>query len=397
MMQTTTTTQSFDLRQDEASTEVTCSHFEFVVCALVIGVLCIMGLIGNMTSFFVLWKYTSETATTFLLRGMAVLDSVLLVTSFIIYSLPAFYTYWAGDRDQDGSSTIEWMRQQVWPLAMVAHTATVWITVLVTWNRYCATCRPVGTYTTMVSRSLQLQAAGICLLSILYNIPRFVEHHTISHRQVGLPHDNVTITTATPDLYNISHSPGGSLTMKGPTGGVDVERTQPVILGDNQVYQIIYSNVLYFPVMYIFPLLALTYLNFRLLRNINAIRKKRRNMTKARQKDDHITQIVIVIVFVFILTQTPALINQIFWAVTSFSDRECGRFHYYYTRISDVLVVTNSSSNFIVYVLFGKSFRKIFVSRVICKQNQHGFGTFNNNISRREPETILLQDKTVNG
>ena len=391
------TTQSLNLLQDKARAEDSCRHFEFVICAVMIGLLCILGLIGNMTSFFVLWKYTSETATTFLLRGMAVLDSVLLVTSFIIYSLPAFYTYWAGDRDQDGSSTIEWMRQQVWPLAMVAHTATVWITVLVTWNRYCATCRPVGTYTTMVSRSLQLQAAGICLLSILYNIPRFVEHHTISHRQV--PHDNVSFTTATPDLYNVSHSPDGNLTLNRPhdsLGGADRVQTVPVILGDNQIYQIIYSNVLYFPVMWIFPLLALTYLNFRLLRNINAIKKKRRNMTKTRQKEDNITQIVIVIVFVFILTQTPALINQIFWAVTSFSDRECGRFHYYYTRISDVLVVTNSSSNFIVYVLFGKSFRKIFVSTVTCKGNHPGGGAHNNNPSRREPETRLLEDKTAN-
>ena len=43
-----------------------------------------------------------------------------------------------------------------------------------------------------------------------------------------------------------------------------------------------------------------------------------------------------------------ASVNQIFWALFENDDRTCGRFHFYYTKLSDVLVVVNSSCNFVV-------------------------------------------------
>jgi len=160
---------------------------------------------------------------------------------------------------------------------------------------------------------------------------------------------------------------------------------QPVMLGDNQLYQIIYSNILYYPVMYIVPLGSLTLLNIRLIAALNAIKRRtlsvssskmvtdsddvptRRNQRRrGRRKDDNITLCIVVIVCVFIVCQTPALLNQIFWAIFDTGERECGHFHFYYTKLSDLLVVVNSSCNFVVYCLFGTTFRRIFASTVCC-------------------------------
>jgi len=160
---------------------------------------------------------------------------------------------------------------------------------------------------------------------------------------------------------------------------LDSDIDEPLILGDNQIYQIIYSNVLYYPVMYLMPLASLAYLNVKLISALNAIRR-RTTMTSStaaaatsshskvrgrkRRKDDHITQCVVAIVCVFIVCQTPALFNQIFWALFEPADRDCGRFHFYYTKLSDVLVVVNSSCNFVIYCLFGATFRRIFLATV---------------------------------
>ena len=161
----------------------------------------------------------------------------------------------------------------------------------------------------------------------------------------------------------------------------EVDVSQPMMLGDSQLYQIIYSNVLYYPVMYVIPLGTLAFLNIRLIAALNAI--KRRTLTVAsrkmmkdvevasrtrrrRRKDDNITLCVVVIVSVFIVCQTPALFNQIFWALFQPAERQCGRFHFYYTKLSDLLVVVNSSCNFVVYCLFGATFRRIFLSTVCC-------------------------------
>jgi len=37
--------------------------------------------------------------------------------------------------------------------------------------------------------------------------------------------------------------------------------------------------------------------------------------------------------------------------------RRCGRWHYYYTAIGDLMAILNSSVNFIVYVLASRKFR----------------------------------------
>ena len=156
---------------------------------------------------------------------------------------------------------------------------------------------------------------------------------------------------------------------------------QSMMLGGSQLYQIIYSNLLYYPVMYIVPLGTLAFLNVRLIAALNAI--KRRTLTvrmksttshvdvqslshRRRRKDDNITLCIVVIVSVFIVCQTPALFNQIFWALFQPTERDCGRFHFYYTKLSDLLVVVNSSCNFVVYCLFGSTFRRIFLSTVCC-------------------------------
>jgi len=158
---------------------------------------------------------------------------------------------------------------------------------------------------------------------------------------------------------NDSHSLG----VDQPEGG-EVEEEE--LLGDNQIYQIIYSNLLYYPVMYILPLASLAYLNFKLITSLKAFKQKALTSSSRRNKEDNITHCVIAIVCVFIVSQTPALLNQIFWATFSNEDRDCGRFHFYYTKLSDLLVVVNSSCNFVVYCLFGPTFRRIFLETMRC-------------------------------
>lgn len=91
---------------------------------------------------------------------------------------------------------------------------------------------------------------------------------------------------------------------------VDVNQ-QPMILGDSQLYQVIYGNVLYYPVMYVVPLGTLALLNVRLIAALNAIKSRTlptttRKMTlnvdelqshrhRRRRKDDNITLCVVVV------------------------------------------------------------------------------------------------------
>ena len=316
-----------------------CRLFEFVVCTVIIGVLSFLGLVGNVTSFFVLRKHKSETATIFLLQVLAVSDSILLLCSALVYTLSSIYPTVGGLKELFDSCRL--LQTYIWPVSLMAHTTTIYITVLVTLNRYCAVCRPSVPLGAYFLQATKLQVVAVVSFSVLYNTPRFFEHQVMRIEEQPL-HPNATPGTA-PNVTYFN-------------------------VGDDKVYQIIYSNVLYFPVMYIVPLVSLTCLNYRLMRGLREIRQKKAALTGHRAvRDDHITTIIIVIVFVFIVCQTPALVNQIFWAAMDHADRECGHFHFYYTKVSDVLVVFNSSTNFVIYCLFGKRFRRAFVES-ICKR-----------------------------
>ena len=178
------------------------------------------------------------------------------------------------------------------------------------------------------------------------------------------------------DAGNNSDGIFHNLSTSAENGVIWYQQSEPIVLGDDRVYQIVYSNLLYYPVMYLMPLASLAYLNVKLIRSLNSIKQRTHRpqshdqsaMNSARErrqrKDDNITQCVVAIVCVFILCQTPALFNQIFWALIEPDGRNCGQFHFYYTKLSDVLVVLNSSCNFVVYCLFGRTFRRIFLSSV---------------------------------
>lgn len=303
------------------STQNVCDVFDWWICVVIVGTLCLTGTMGNIFSLIVFTKHkvTFESDSIFLLKSLAVSDTILLLTTLIVYVPIAIK--WEG-RSQ--------INAYIWPIAMMSHTSTVWITVLLTYNRYQAQ----NLHRPQSFLSVQQKIALLVFLTIIYNTPRFFEHRQI-----------------------ITETKNGTNTY--------------VDLGQSRTYQIIYSNILYYPVMFLIPLCLLIYLNIGLLNTLKTLKQKRRLLVGHHIKDDHITLIIVVIVFLFIICQTPALINQIFFATLSNENRDCGKFHYFYTKISDVLVIFNSSVNFAIYCLFGKSFRKVFWDTLLRRSSNY--------------------------
>ena len=305
----------------------TFKRFDFVVDTVIIGTVCLLGLMGNILSFCVFSKHKNETPTVFLLRVLSLTDSLLLLTSIFMYSINGIHTFKAFQEN------FLYIQLYVWPLALMAHTATVWLTVIISIHRYTLVCKPVGLLRSLMSKISKAQVAAVLSFSILYNIPRFFEHQKMYSQELK---GNLTNTTSAPHT-----------------------------LGANQVYQIVYSNLLYFPIMYIIPLCLLAYFNSKLIKAVQALQERKETLTghshRSREDNCNVTTIVIVIVCIFIVCQTPALINQIFWATFGESQRKPGGFHFYYTRVSDLLVVLNSSVNFVIYCLFGRTFRRLFI------------------------------------
>jgi hypothetical protein len=150
------------------------------------------------------------------------------------------------------------------------------------------------------------------------------------------------------------------------------------------IYYDVYIDGLYLLLLYVGPLTTLLYMNVRL---VEAIRKSRRrhNMrvsrmssgrttwspsidalqsptaTSVSNNDKNATVVLMIIVVVFVVCETPELIHKL----VTFTERnfpyglEYSRHLVRLNIASELLMVVNSSANFVVYVAFGRRFRRI--------------------------------------
>ena len=307
-----------------------CRLYTFIM-GLVIGALCLLGTAGNILAFIVFWKDKVKTSTSLLFQGLSVIDIMLLVTAFPIYCVPTFVDYtgltWWKPNVHTG------MIVYVVPWAFVAQTSTIWVTVLVGVNRYIAVCKPYQAPRLCNVTQARKQLAVVLLFCVLYNVPKFWEAKMVEKTHNG------TVFYCPDMRYEIIRHP--------------------------QLYQILYRNVMYMIFLLALPLLILTVLNTRLISALKALRRKRAEMQSLRQQqDNNVTFVLVVVIIVFTVCQTPALLNQIFWNALSDSQRNCGGFQFYFSRISNTLVILNSSVNFVIYFLFNTRFKQVLLQNI---------------------------------
>jgi len=73
-----------------------------------------------------------------LVQGLSVIDTLMLAMVFPLYSVTNFLEY-TGLRTMEQTQDV---KVYLLPFAFIAQTATIWVTVLVAFNRYIAVCQP---------------------------------------------------------------------------------------------------------------------------------------------------------------------------------------------------------------------------------------------------------------
>ena len=315
-----------------------CLLFDFLIEAVFMGFLCMFGFTGNTLSMICLWRDKSKTATPFLLVSLEVADTLFLVTVLLLRVMTSIsdFTGWL----EPVMSIFPYIGSYVYPCALIAETGTIYLTVLVTVNRYISVCRPYEASNLCSVYHARRHVVLVATFSIIYNLPRFFEYTV-----VYIVHPN-NRTELRPEISK---------------------------MGDNIIYQIVYGNALYFLVMFLIPLISLICLNYKLIKALRKTKKKRAQLISSNadnhnRSEDDITLVLIVVVIVFVISQTPALITQSLFSFLKDKKRICPNAFFYYERISDLMVVANSSMNFIIYCFCSTKFRQILIN-LCCKKN----------------------------
>ncbi|ELU09644.1 hypothetical protein CAPTEDRAFT_119062 [Capitella teleta] len=325
---------------DYEASQQACALYDFLIEAVIMGILCLFGFCGNTMSMICLSKDKSKTATPFLLISLEVADTLFLVTVLILRVLTSIHTF--SDAMPSLQEAFPYLAKFIFPCALISETATIYLTLLVTVNRYISVCMPYEASDLCSMQHARKHVILVSFFSIIYNIPRFFEY---------------SVTTQW-DSHTNSTMPAS--------------RNTP--LGENKIYQIVYGNVLYFLVMFLLPLATLIILNYKLIVALRKTKKKRAQLLRGNSEsaqsrsEDDITLVLIVVVLVFVVCQMPALITQVLLTLYNRPARLCPTAIFYYERISDMLVVANSSLNFLIYCFCSTKFRHILI-HLVCPRS----------------------------
>ena len=333
-------TSTISTNEDDSyeADQANCAIFDFLIEAVAMGIMCIFGFTGNTLSMICLWRDKSKTATPFLLVSLEVADTLFLVTVLLLRVITSIHTFTGWFIPI--MHIFPYFGAYIYPCALIAETATVYLTLLVTVNRYISVCRPYEASSLCSVQHARRHVVLVCLFSIIYNLPRFFEYQVVLIIEDTRSHLRPVVTD----------------------------------LGKNPIYNIVYSNALYFIVMFLIPLVLLILLNYKLILALRRTKKKRAQLISSvdanSKSEDDITLVLIVVVVVFVVCQTPALVTQGLVSFLDIQKRVCPNIVFYYERISDLMVVANSSMNFIIYCFCSRRFRQILLE-LICKTKMH--------------------------
>ncbi|XP_073946802.1 FMRFamide receptor-like [Choristoneura fumiferana] len=296
--------------------------FRFVVHGVLLNVVGCGGLLGNALCVAVLSRPQMRSSINCLLAGLAAADAALLAASVLLFGLSAVFPY---------TGRLRWYYYHVcprlaplaYPLALVAQTVSVYLTLVVTAERWVAVCRPLRARALCTPRRARAAVAAVAAFSLAYNAPKFLEVKVTRYAVDG------------DEIYCVEASPF---------------RTE--------LYVVVYVHWLYLLVMYAVPFTLLAVLNAAIVRQVRRAQAERARLSRSQRRELSLATMLLVVVLVFFLCNLLPLVTN---SCEVFLGSELERLDAL-VKTSNLLVTINSSANFLIYVLFGDKFKRVFLA-----------------------------------
>ena len=328
-----------------------CLEFPFII-GCIIGVVCLVGVGGNCVSFAIFQKMSVKSSTIYLFQALSIIDNVLLICMFPIFFFENFLKYTKLFTSYFDCGYLFIGRMIFYPFSNISQLATVWVTVLVALNRYIAVCKPYQTTNLTSVPKTKVLLIIVLIFSVLYNLPLYFESSIVRIQFKEIKSSKLNLTNRSFLLEN-------SLPDNQTCFCLSLSKFYHQDFYVHGYYSISYT--IFFLTI---PLSILAILNSLLIIQLKKLSKRKAEMqTLRQQQDNNITLVLIVVVLVFIVCQTPALINRILWSVLSNEMRMCLGFQFYFSKISNMMISVNSAANFFIYLFFNTR----FIHPVHCK------------------------------
>jgi neuropeptide Y receptor type 1 len=305
------------------------------------GPLCVLGFITNFLCIAVLSHDKSKVSTSFFLQMLAIADNGLLAAMFFSKVLMTAAAY--NPSDTSLAVYFRFLNKTMYlsnGLTEIFKMYAVLMVVLVTVDRCIAIYFPLQASRLCNLKTATCEVCGLVVYVVIFNMPRFFEMQVIPW------YSNVTNTTT----YTFEYT----------------------ALGKDHNYNVIYNTVDSL-LNLIIPVLGVFFMNIALIVRLTNARRSRMMMTNASNRNSHsgITLNLVSVVSMFVVCETPIAITTILLAKDMYLGTQSFDVILAHT-VSDCFQVFNSFSNFFIYCLVGRKFRKILRDEICClKKARH--------------------------
>ena len=309
-----------------------CNWYFFAMHGVIVGLICTLGFIGNVLSFITFTLMRRHNSSVFLFRTLAIADSLLLIGVFIHYvpdTIIEYVGYSSPLYDKVNTFII-----LCFPVVLTVQLNVIWMAVLLAINRYIAVCKPLVASRLCSVSNTRKQLCSVLGFSLLVMAPRFYEEYILV-TSLEYPKWCSTLNWAIYMLF---------------------------------FFVIPFGTILILGIMVIFTIRSSAE---------NPIRRHgQQNVSYS------VTRLVAVILLVFLICETPAVLAQVIYRTVLVDAVICGTFGFYFYAVSNVLCILNSGINFPIYIMLNKTFRHTLCTKCSVEQNNSLFQTNTETISK---------------
>ena len=291
---------------------------------------CVFGIIANFMNIVVLTQKNMVSPTNYLLTALAIAD-MLTMTSYVPFAL---YFNCLSTQDPEENHALGWVIYMLFHtcFTITSHTIAMYLTVALAVFRYIVVCHHTHGPRMCNMQRTRLTIILVIIITIIFCIPNYIMY--------------------IPAKYSTA-------------GGYWIERTSLVTDFQRNFYYWLFGVALK-----VAPCVLLSVLSTLLIRAMRTAAAKRHKLKSSGRHDDsernsehnRTTVMLVAIVICFVITELPQ-------GVLAFlSGINMRIFEEVYTPLGDVfdiLVLVNSSVNFLLYCIMSKQFRGTFC-RVFC-------------------------------
>lgn len=301
--------------------------FDFWINVIILNTIVIIGTIGNVLSIFILSRPKMRSSINCLLIGLAICDTMLILSSMFVYGFASIYPYTGSFFYYHYNLYPKYVRRVLFPLMAASRTSSIYLTLMVSVERYVAVCHPLRARSLCTYGRAKYYIAFCTCFAIAFNLVKFWERYVVEddHPELGL-------------IYCVA----------------------PTELRVDPNYKKIYIYWCSFIIMNILPFIGLLIFNILIYRQIVISNKKRQRLSRTEKREIGLATMLICVVIVFFLLNSLSVYIKI-------CEVYFDRMDPMVNSVSNMLITLNSSVNFIIYVIYGEKFKRIFLS-LFCKR-----------------------------